>query len=259
MKFDELDEKMRVFETAHDYCVIPGLYIVARLDGRSFTRLTKKKYSFDVPFDERVRNHMVETARHVMDCGFNVIYGYTESDEISLLFHPDEDSFGRKTRKIISILSGEASGKFSILLGDSACFDCRLSLLPSVGIVTDYFRWRNEDAHRNALSSYCYWLHRKQGKDAKAATKALLRMSVAHKNELLFQNGINFNEVPNWQKRGVGLYWEVYAKEGKNPITGELAVAQRRRIRTDLDLPMGDEYSRFVADLITEYASGMGA
>ena len=33
MKFDELDERMRVFETAHDLCVLPGLYMVARLDG----------------------------------------------------------------------------------------------------------------------------------------------------------------------------------------------------------------------------------
>ncbi len=25
----------------------------------------------------------------VMECGFRIVYGYTESDEISLLFHPD--------------------------------------------------------------------------------------------------------------------------------------------------------------------------
>lgn len=26
MKFDELDAKMRVFETAHDHCVLPQVY-----------------------------------------------------------------------------------------------------------------------------------------------------------------------------------------------------------------------------------------
>ena len=51
MKFDELDEKMRLFETANDTCVLPQIYIVARIDGRNFTKLTKKKHSFDVPFD----------------------------------------------------------------------------------------------------------------------------------------------------------------------------------------------------------------
>lgn len=29
MKFDELDKKMRVFEIAHDYSVLPGIHIVA--------------------------------------------------------------------------------------------------------------------------------------------------------------------------------------------------------------------------------------
>ena len=41
MKSNELDKRMRVYETAHDYCVPPQIYIVARIDGRSFTRLTK--------------------------------------------------------------------------------------------------------------------------------------------------------------------------------------------------------------------------
>ena len=40
MRFDDLDRTMRVLETAHDLCVLPGLYVVARLDGRGFTRLT---------------------------------------------------------------------------------------------------------------------------------------------------------------------------------------------------------------------------
>ena len=34
MKFDELDEKMRVFETTNDPVVLPAVHIVARIDGR---------------------------------------------------------------------------------------------------------------------------------------------------------------------------------------------------------------------------------
>jgi len=30
-------------------------------------------------------------------------------------------------------------------------------------------------------------------------------MSIAGKNELLFQHGVNFNDLPLWQKRGIGL------------------------------------------------------
>jgi tRNA(His) guanylyltransferase len=256
MKFDDLDQKMRVFETAHDLCVLPGLYMVARLDGRGFTRLTKEVHSFEAPFDPRFRDLMVDSAEYLMSgCGFKMIYGYTESDEISLLFGLEENSFGRKLRKLNSILAGEASAKFSLLLGAMACFDCRVSQFPSLELVVDYFRWRNEDANRNALNAHCYWLLRKQGKSVAEATGALKGMSVAAKNELLFQKGINFNDLPLWQKRGVGLYWEEYERSAENPITGEKVLARRRRICRDLELPMKDEYSAFLRQRILDSKS----
>lgn len=123
MKFDDLGLKIRVYETAHDYCVLPEVYMVARIDRRGFTKLTKEIHQFEAPYDIRFRDYMVETTKHLMDSGFRVIYGYTQSDEISLLFHIDEDVFGRKIRKYNSILAGEASAKFSVSLGDVACFD----------------------------------------------------------------------------------------------------------------------------------------
>lgn len=203
MKFDDLDKKMRVFETAADLCVLPNMYMVARLDGRSFTRLTKEVCQFEAPFDERFRDLMVATTESLMTCGFRVLYAYTESDEISLLFDTEEQLFGRKLRKYNSTLAGEASAQFSLKLGQLARFDCRISQLPSTELVVDYFRWRNEDAARDALNSWCYWTLRKEGQNEQQATKGLLGLSVSQKNELLFQYGINFNDLPNWQKRGV--------------------------------------------------------
>lgn len=82
------------------------------------------------------------------------------------------------------------------------------------------------------------------------ATAALAGLSTAAKNELLFQNGINFNDLPLWQKRGVGLYWEEYDRPAVNPKTGETVLARRRRVRRDLDLPMKDAYSDFLRDLL---------
>ena len=185
-----------------------------------------------------------------MECGFSVIYGYTQSDEISLLFHPTVETFQRKLRKYDSILAGEASAKFSLLLGSHAAFDARISQLPRVSDVVDYFRWRNEDANRNALNGHCYWLLRKQGQSVGAATSFMAGKSVAEKNELLFQHGINFNDVPLWQKRGVGVYWEGYTKAARNPITGDEVFAQRRRLHVDYELPMREAYSAFIAELL---------
>lgn len=250
MKFDELDDRMRVFETAHDLCVLPGIWMVARLDGRGFTRLTKEIHQFEAPFDARFRDMMLATVEHLMNCGFKVIYGYTESDEISLLLSQSEDRYHRKLRKLVSILAGEASAKFSLLLGDLACFDCRISQLPSVDLVIDYFRWRSEDAHRNALNSHCYWAVRKDGKSVEEATAAVKGLSTAEKNELLFQHGINYNDLPRWQKRGMGMYWEEYEREAENPKTGQKVLARRKRIHRELELPMKEAYDEFIRQII---------
>jgi tRNA(His) 5'-end guanylyltransferase len=256
MKFDHLDANLRVFETCADQLLIPGLFTVARLDGRSFTRLTKEAHAFEAPFDAHFRDLMLDTAEHLMtSCGFRFLYGYTESDEILLLFRSDEAPFDRKIRKLLSILAGEASAKFSLGLGSVACFDCRLSQLPNAELVVDYFRWRNEDAHRNALNAHCYWLLRKQGDDVSQATKRLEGLSIAAKNELLFQHGINFNDLPAWQRRGSGLYWEDYEKAAMNPRTGQAVFAKRRRLKRDLELPMKDAYSEFVRSLLNSLTS----
>lgn len=250
MTFDSLDQKMRVYETSQDRCVLPDMYLVARIDGRGFTRLTKELHQFEAPFDERFRDLMIETTKHLMNCGFNIIYGYTESDEISLLFHLNENIFGRKTRKYISILAGEASAKFSALFGHVGAFYCRLSELPNKTLVEDYFRWRNEDAHRNALNAHCYWRLRKENFTAREATTKINGITIAAKNELLFQYGINFNDLPLWQKRGVGVYWKNKKKESFNTKTNSVVSVDRRILHVDFELPMRDDYNKFVRNIL---------
>lgn len=84
-------------------------------------------------------------------------------------------------------------------------------------------------------------------------------MSNADKNELLFRHGVNFNDIPLWQRRGVGLYWEEYDRPAENPVTGEKVLARRRRIRRDLELPMKEEYSMLLRKLIADANRGFAA
>lgn len=223
------------------------MYLVARLDGRSFTKLTKETCKFEAPFDTRFRDYMVETVKYLMQCGFRIVYGFTESDEISLLFHAKDNTFGRKVRKINSTLAGEASAVFSLRLGQPATFDCRVIPLPNLERVADYFIWRQEDAHRNSLNAHCYWALRKKGVGQGEATAMLEGKSVSFKNELLFQKGINYNALPNWQKRGIGVYFQDIVKEGYDPVKKEAVQTTRKELTVNDDLILGKEYGEWVA------------
>lgn len=250
MNFDELDKKMRIYEQSIDQCILPDMYLVARLDGRSFSRLTKAVCNFEAPFDVRFRNMMVNTVKQLMDCGFRVVYGFTESDEISLLFHKEEATFGRKVRKFNSILAGQASAAFSLQLGQVIAMDCRLVPLPSIEKVKDYFLWRQEDAHRNALNAHCYWMLRKEGMGAQEATAQLDGKSISYKNELLFSRGINFDKLPAWQKRGIGVFWADVEKNGFNPIAKQEVLTTRRELAVEYELPLGQQYGDMVASFL---------
>jgi tRNA(His) 5'-end guanylyltransferase len=93
---------------------------------------------------------------------------------------------------------------------------------------------------------------RRQGITVTAATHRLEGMSVADKNELLFTHSINFNDLPAWQKRGVGVYWESFTKEGYSPITQQPVTTQRQRLFTQYDLPLREDYSRLIEKILLE-------
>ena len=246
MKKTSLEKRMRALEYFHDLRLLLGAWPVVRVDGRSFSRFTER---FEKPYDETFRDLMLATAKTLLE-ELHGLYAYTQSDEISMLFPPTWDLFDREVEKIVSVSAGIASAAFTHQAGESAHFDSRVWLGVDSALVLDYFHWRQMDAARNALNSWCYWTLRKTGMDIAEATAELEGKSVAFKNELLFQNGINFNDLPVWQRRGMGLYWETYDKEGFNPLTQEKVTATRRRVRVDFELPMKEEYTSMLRNII---------
>ena len=259
MKFDDFDRKMRTYEESLDQYILPDMYLVTRLDGRSFSKLTKDTCEFEVPFDKRFNDIMVATVKALMsESGFKILYGYTQSDEISLLFHPEDISFHHKVRKINTTLSSLASVAFYKEISKLfdipgyTTFDCRTIPLPNKERVADYFEWRQLDATRNALNSWCYWTLRKDGFSKRAATSELNDKGNFFKNELLHTHGINFNDLPVWQRRGVGVSVKEVEREGYNPITKENVVTKRNVLKADYDIPMKEEYRKYILSFLEE-------
>jgi tRNA(His) guanylyltransferase len=247
MKPDDFEAGMRRLEWFHPLRLPEGAWAVLRLDGRGFSGFTESHC--EKPFDPKFHDWMVQTAQALLE-EFQGAYAYTESDEISLLLPRGWDLFDRELEKAISLSAGLASSVFSLACGTAVHFDSRAIIAAQDEQAVDYFRWRQADAARCALNGWCYWTLRKQGQSVAEATEALRGKGTADKNELLFQSGVNFNEVPLWQRRGTGLHRETYDREGRDPRGGRKATAARRRVRVDEGLPMGEEYGKFISQIL---------
>ncbi|WP_305794163.1 tRNA(His) guanylyltransferase Thg1 family protein [Myxococcus landrumensis] len=244
---DEMARRMRQGELFHGLRLLPGAWAVLRVDGRGFSRFTQER--FEKPFDPLFHRLMVRTASTLLE-EFQGIYAYTQSDEISVLFRPDWSLFDREVEKLVSLSASVATATFTHALGVPAVFDGRVWMGVDERSVLDYFAWRQADGTRCSLQGWCYWTLRKEGLSAAQATRELDGRSASFKNELLFQRGINFNEVPLWQRRGSAIRWERYVKEGVDPRDGSRHQTTRRRLGVDSELPMKEAYERYLRDVL---------
>jgi tRNA(His) 5'-end guanylyltransferase len=243
MKPDEFERKMRLGERFHHLRVEEDCFLVLRVDGRSFSRFTERKV--EKPFDARFHDWMRATTEALF-VGFDGIYAFTESDEISVLLPQQTQLFDREVEKLVSLSASKAAATFSLACGEAVDFDARIWVGESVDNVLDYFRWRQDDATRCALNGWSYWTLRKQGATVAAATARLEGLTRAEKEALLAAYGISFAETPLWQQTGSGLYWNSYVKEGFDPVKQVATSALRRRLAWEEALPSGDAYRDFL-------------
>lgn len=266
MDSKKFETQLRKYETALDQTIPPDLWMVVRLDGIAFTGTTKR-FGLHKPFDSHFTDAMVQTSQSLLaNSGFQIVYAYTMSDEISLLIAPQDQTFGRKTRKILSSLASHAGAAMQREMDTPRIrarydhqakakflwtFDARISILPDENTVVDYFRWRQSEATRNCINTHCYWTLRQEGKKKEEATSELRGKSFAELNEFLFDRGVNFNELPLWQRRGVGVYKEVYQCPVGDSIMDDPVL--RKRVFSNERLPKGDDYSSFLWGVLQWY------
>jgi tRNA(His) guanylyltransferase len=205
MKKDDFGDRMKAYEAAEtERYFMPLLPIYARIDGRCFSAFTR---GLDRPFDLRITRAMVETAKFLVE-ETEARIGYTQSDEISLVWQQDRyDSqvfFNGKVQKLVSVLASLATVRFNHLclatdgLRERTAdlmpvFDCRVFHLPNRTEAANAFLWREKDATKNAISmaARSFYPH-----------KQLHGKSSSEMQEMIFQKGQNFNDYPAFFKRG---------------------------------------------------------
>jgi tRNA(His) 5'-end guanylyltransferase len=191
--------------------------------------------------------------------------GYTQSDEISLLLTDYETIttsawFDKNIQKMVSISASMATLAFNLAFSNiitdgvenkdwafdpemlnmyklyskkqfTALFDSRVFIIPKEE-VNNYFIWRQQDATRNAIQMVG---------QANFSHKQLQNKNCNQIQEMLFQEkGINFNDLPVYQKRGACIIKESYDKEG----------TQRTRWIADKDIPIFTQDRNYIEKYI---------
>eukprot|EP00123_Amoebidium_parasiticum_P012582 comp21458_c0_seq1/m.29662 comp21458_c0_seq1/g.29662 ORF comp21458_c0_seq1/g.29662 comp21458_c0_seq1/m.29662 type:complete len:303 (-) comp21458_c0_seq1:79-987(-) len=176
-KMVSLPEQMKSLEAPlSDIQLDPRKIYMARLDGHCFSAFTT---GFKKPFDHRINSAMVATTADLVN-KYNAVLGYTQSDEITLVFptHWEDDDTkskkgpmwqGGRVFKLISLMSSFGSVRFNYHLqrqtystderllfekarGGIATFDCRVFNVDSPEDAADNIRWRQtHDGRRNSI------------------------------------------------------------------------------------------------------------
>ena len=176
---------------------------IVRLDGKHFHQWTRSVHAVK-PFDAGLHHLMADTMLALCQDIQGVVFGYTQSDEISLILQDyfgldTEPAFGKRLQKIVSITASLATAVFNAkakpLFTDAplALFDSRAFVLGKEE-VANYLIWRQQDAVRNSI---------RMAGSAHFSHKSLERVSNDALQERLWtEHGINWNDYAVWEKRG---------------------------------------------------------
>jgi tRNA(His) guanylyltransferase len=209
---DSLGDRMKEYEANASLSLCKYWPIIARIDGRAFHSFTK---GLKRPYDKGLSDLMVATTKYLVEES-NAVLGYTQSDEISLMFYTDNPDvtqlfFDAKHSKMVSILASMTTAFFNMqlynylpdkALGFSlvpkrwATFDTRVFNVPNKEEAINYFLWRELDATKNSISMAAqsmYSHYELQGKNS------------SDKQEMMWQKGVNWNDYPDFFKKGTYL------------------------------------------------------
>lgn len=203
--FEALGDKHKAYEKQFQETLKEGLPFVVRLDGRSFHTYTR---GLARPYDAGMSRAMEVTMKALVK-EFHPTVGYTQSDEITLVFANQtldtntQMIFGGKVSKILSSFAAFASVEFfkqSVrnLPEDkwelTPTFDARVMQYETLELAAENLMWRETDAIRNSvtMASSAYYSHKElQGKGHNTKLK------------MLKEKGVEWSEYPTHFRQGV--------------------------------------------------------
>lgn len=231
----EYQRLLERFENFNDGFILPDLFLVMRIDARRFGEEWRAVPDGEYPFGAAVYRAFLATTQRLMCAGFRVVYALASGDEVSLFFDPLESANQRRRSKFISIVSSIGAVAFLQASSMPVLFHAKLSELPSLDHVRDYFLWQKKVSTRNFCSRTFGQILAAQGR-----TPTEINQEIGGLTEEQFRAygetlGVALAESAPWKRLGTAFWWE--------RVEGDL------RLFYCQDLPEDDVlYSEFLAE-----------
>lgn len=243
--FDSLGDMQKLYENmTSDVALMPGIPILARLDGRNFHKFTADT---EKPYDESFMRCMDKTCLYLLT-ELNPTIVYTQSDEITLAWANDNLDvslpFGGRFQKWCSTIAASATLYFNRMVDVhlpryshlKPTFDCRVWQVPNTKIAADNLLWREMDATKNSIS---------MAASANFPHKTLEGISTHNRLLMLEGIGIRWDKYPTRIKKGAyfrkkkveaPLSQEIWEKipETSRPTTNIVT----RNVPSEVDIPI---------------------
>lgn len=164
MMKDKLGDRMKKqYEDITRHYLPRRTYTIIRLDGKAFHTLTKQLH-IKAPFDDDFIDVMDSTALYLVRNIQGVIFGYVQSDEITLVLQDFKTIntcawLDGNIQKITSISASMATAHFNSKIKEKfpqsplAFFDSRVFTIADPYEVINCLVWRNKDCIRNSILS----------------------------------------------------------------------------------------------------------
>lgn len=250
-----LGNRIKGYEKASEVHLLRRTPVLIRVDGRAFHTLTR---GMERPFDDKLIDCMATTTQKLVENVDGCNFGYTQSDEITLLLTDyatleTQPWFDYRKSKIESMTAAMATAYFGRVFVENfperfdnsvPLFDSRAFNVPREEVV-NAFIWRQKDWTRNSIQMV--------GR-SHFSQKQLHGKSCNDIQEMLFQeHGINWNDIETYKKRGMCVYRELIPvtkdEEPKLENFG-LDIVYKLEYKIDLDIPIFTQNRNFIQKFV---------